>query len=126
MLSVSACRLSAPTVMATAAGTPALAMVEISSRRVMTTSVLFPVVWLVVRLVVRPKDWLIAWLRGRGFESFCVLPIYIDSLNAGLGAALETLRGDPGSAADCPGHRSHQCCRAYFDSSGGTVNGRVG
>src|SRR5208282_2124091 len=114
----SACRLPAPTVMATAAGTPALATVEISSRRVMATSVLFLVVW--------PGVWLRDWLRGGRFEFFRVLAIDTYSRHAGLGAALETLRCHPGSAADCSGHRTHQCGRAYFDSSGGAVNGRVG
>src|SRR5271169_91959 len=122
MLSVSACRLPAPTVMATAAGTPALATVEISSRRVMATSVLFLVVWRRDWL----KDWLIDWLRGGRFEFFRMLAVDIDSRHPGLGAALETLRRDPGSAADCSGHRPHQCRCAYFDSSSGTVNGRVG
>ena len=40
-VSVSACSVPVPTVTATAAGTPVLAIVVISSRRVMATSVLF-------------------------------------------------------------------------------------
>ena len=97
MFSVSACRVSAPTVMATAAGTPALAMFEISSRRVMATSVLFLI------------DWLIDWLFAGRFEFFRVSAIDIDSGHAGLVAALETLRGDPGCATDgpCPVSYTH-------------------
>src|SRR5208337_3279189 len=107
--SVSACRVSAPTVvMATAAGTPALAMFVISSRRVMATSVLF----------------LIEILLGC-FELFQFSAIRFDSFDTDLLAAGETLRVDPSNAAERPCHRAHQCGRAYRSSADSAVNWRV-
>src|SRR5271157_4321239 len=84
--------------MATAAGTPALAMFVISSRRVIATSVLF----------------LVRFSASR-----------FDSFRTGLLAAFETLRVDVGSATERPCDRSHHCRRAYANSSNGAVNRRV-
>src|ERR1022692_392542 len=89
--------------MATAAGTPALAMFAISSRRVIATSVLF-----LIRGLGR--------LSATGF----------DSLSTSLLTALETLRVDVGSAAQRPRHRAYQGRACYRNSTDGTENRRVG
>src|ERR1022692_2611091 len=79
---------------ATAAGTPALAIFVISSRRVIATSVLFPSHWL-----------------SRGLLGFH--PSGFDSFRAHLLTALEPLRVDIGSAAECASHSANQSSASH-------------
>src|SRR5271165_7558808 len=99
----SASAVLVPTVTATAAGTPALAMPVISCRRVMATSVLFPAVRL-------------------GLQFFRIRNVGGDSFHARLRAALEALRGHPCRASDTSGDDAHQRSSPHFQSARGAVN----
>src|SRR5271166_1536997 len=107
---VSASTALVPTVRATAAGTPALAIPANNSRRVMATLVLF----------------LIDLLSRRSLQLFRVCAVDFDARHASLLAALETLGGDPGCAPDGPRHHAHQGRCANFDSSRSAINRWVG
>src|SRR5205807_6842011 len=94
-------------VMATAAGAPVLAILENSSRRVMATSILF----------------LVESLLRRLFELLRMTAVDGDPCDAGLVAALETLRSHPGCSANRSGNGAYQCSAAHFDLTGSAVNG---
>src|ERR1035438_1406098 len=103
LVSLSACSVPVPTATATAAVPPVLAIVVISSRRVMVTSVLF--------------------IAGSGFLRMC--PIRRDSLHSRLFAAPEALRSHPRRASDRSCDGAHQHGRARLDFSRTAVNWRV-
>src|ERR1035441_7051268 len=104
LVSLSACSGSVHTVTATAAGTPVLAIVVISSRRVMVTSVLF--------------------LAGSGFLGVC--PIRRDSLHARFFATPEALRSHPRCAPNRARNRTHQHRRARLDFSRTAIDRQIG
>src|SRR5450755_437570 len=93
-------------VIATAAGTPALAIFVISSRRVIATSVLFP-----------------SYGLSHGLLGFH--PSGFDSFRAHLLTALEPLRVDIGSAAQRPSHSADQSRARNRCSADGIENWRV-
>jgi len=108
IFSVSACNDGAPMLTATAAGTPVLAMVEISSRRVMSTSVLFLSIGF-------PDDALSfsAW-----HDQWPLVPRRPPGCS---GSAAKRPRRAPNGA----GHRAHQSRRAHLDASRAAVNGWI-
>src|SRR3974390_3486328 len=105
-----ACSTSVPTVMATAAGTPALAIPLKSCRRVIATSVLF----------------LVRWLLGCCFQLLCVRAVGGDAWDARLHAAVESLRCYPRRSAHGPCNGADQRCRANFQLARRAEDRRIG
>src|SRR5579859_7753213 len=94
-----ACSTSVPTVTATAAGTPAFAIPEISCRRVIATLFLF----------------LLGGFFRRHFDFFCVGAVGGNPRHAGLHAAVEALRGHPSRASPCSRDRADQRRRSHSE-----------
>src|SRR5579859_1941347 len=104
-----ACSTSVPTVTATTAGTPALAIPEISCRRVMATLFLF----------------LLGGFFCRRFDFLCVGAVGGNPRYARFHAAVEALRCHPSRASHCSCDRADQRRRSHFELASRAEDWRI-